>query len=468
MSWVGPAPLELGLPPELAAVDPGALRRRATEHRADSEALLAQAGALRAAVVRLVPAAWLGLGGLSFASAALLQAGSLERIATAGSDLAAALGALAAALDSAREAAQGVIRAGDGLDAEVAADNVWLARRPEPERPDVDPGHLEAQFVAARAFVTRLAVAEDAARCAWRQAEAAFDLVAYRMPDLMARMSGAASDGWRPSSSLVAVPQAQWRSLVGLSPVCVDAGYAGSGLLLGPDGRRYPLVVPWFRRNGRRWTADLLATDPATASLDGADPGWRTLAVRTGLDEFGPEATTAEKAAIVTAGIVGNPPHPVGQLRPDLLARLALSPDGIPTLTPGPAAPPAPEMGGTAQMTRSTLAPGPDGGLRWVPDAGEVSPVAPNVVAVADSGLAGLGTARRLDDGRVAAYRVAFEENLDGRFRARLTLYQVLSDGSDTTILPVDASMATDGSLQREPVTYRPPAVPVMRSAPDS
>jgi hypothetical protein len=487
MTWAGPAPLDLHLPAGLACADPAALRSRAAAHRADADALNTQAATLRAAVVRLVPAAWLGLGALSFAATALLQAGSLETIAAASAELAAALSTLASALETAREDALAAVRSAGRLDAEVNAENARLARRPEPERtgPGPGPGGLDAQVGTARQLVARLAAAEESASQAWRLASAAFDLVSYRMPNLAIRMAGGSTDGWRPSTSTSAASTSEWRSMVGTSPVCVDAGYAGAGALLGPDGRRYPLVVPWIRRDGVRWSADLLPTEVGATSLGGADPGWRQIGVRVGIDEFGPTASTATKAAIVTAGLAGKAPQFVGRLRPDLLRRLSLSPEGVPSLLPGPVSIPHPRSGATGQIPRSALVVDADGRLRWVPDtskdkglgtratarqaptsSGKVTPVGPNVIALADSGLSGLDTARRLDDGRAAAYRVAFEERTDGRIRARLTLYQVRSEGTRATILPSNAAVRADGSLQREPVAYRPPATPIMRAAP--
>jgi uncharacterized protein YukE len=164
MTWVGPVPLDLHLPAGLAGADPAALRSRAAAHRADADVLCAQGAALRSAVVRLVPAAWLGLGALSFAATALLQAGSLETIAAASAELAAALTALASALETAREDALAAVRAAGRLDAEVHAENARLARRPEPERIGPGPGALDAQVAAARQLVARLAAAEESPR----------------------------------------------------------------------------------------------------------------------------------------------------------------------------------------------------------------------------------------------------------------------------------------------------------------
>jgi hypothetical protein len=79
-------------------------------------------------------------------------------------------------------------------------------------------------------------------------------------------------------------------------------------------------------------------------------------------------------------------------------------------------------------------------------------------VALADSGLSGLGTARRLDDARVAAYRATFEENDDGRIRARLTTYQIRDGQTRPTVLATDVSTTSDGRLRRDPVRYRPAA----------
>lgn len=483
MNRIGPPPLNLVLPADLAGVDPVGLRALAGEHRADALAAAEQARTLRAAVVRLVPAAWLGLGSLGFAAAALFQAGNLEAIAVAQQDLADALQALGGRLEQACGEAALVVRAGARLDEEVAAENAVWGSRPEPERPDPDAGRLAAQDAEGRLLLARLNEATETARRAWAQATAAFDLVAYRMPDLAARMAGTGTD-WRPSTGLVALPADERRRLLGVVPGCLGVGWAGSGALIGPDGRRYPLVVPWVEQRGVRWTADQEGVTGDTGSLDGADPGWHELAVRVGVDTFGSPASTATKAAVITAGFVGNAPRMIGRLRPDLLHRLNWTQTGVPSLRPLPTAP-AQRTGGTTTAPLPALV--RDGErLRWVSNTatdsgvgtrataranptvptGSVTPAAPNVLALADSGLAGLDTAGHLDDGRLAAYRATFEENADGRIRARLTLYQVRTDGSSTTVLSRDAGVDAKGDLVTQDVRYRPPFHPVMTAAP--
>jgi hypothetical protein len=210
---------------------------------------------------------------------------------------------------------------------------------------------------------------------------------------------------------------------------------------------------------GVRWTADLAGE--GTAALDGADPGWHELGVRVGVDSFGPATPTATKAAIVTAGLAGNAPQMIGRLRPDLLPKLRWSSTGVPVLAPAPAIP-VPRGGGTrrVRIPRSTLV-RTDGELGWDPgsqDPSPVSPAAPNVLALADSGLSGLGTARRMDDARTAAYRASFEENDDGRIRARLTTYQIRDGQGGPSVLANDVSMTEEGRLRRDPVRYRPAA----------
>ncbi len=476
--------LELRVPAELVAADLGAIRTRAAEHLGDAAVARDQAASLRAAVVRLVPAAWLGLGSLSFAAAALGQAESLEAVAAASSELGTALQVLGTALEVSRRDAEDAVRAAQRLETELAvAAGLWL-RRPEPERIGPDPTRSEVAVTTSRHCTSMLAAALEAARTAWRRAGAAFDLVAYRMPDLARRMrgtAGGAADGWRPSTGLVALPTAAWRSMVGASPVCVDAGWSGGGALVGPDGRQYPLVVPWVTRDGHRYTADTDAdaggTGSATvASLDGADTGWHELATRVGIDEFGPPAATADKAAIVLAGLAGKAPQTLGRLRPDLLGRLDLSPAGVADLDAAPGVPGRTGSAGTGQLPRSALVPTADGGIRWVGDTsakgatdpravrrgvvgeqpqGRAAPAGPNVIGLADQTLAAAGTAGHLDDNRDAGYRVVFEENEDGRRRARLTLYQVRSDDSGTQVLTTDASLTPDGALQRPAVSYR-------------
>jgi hypothetical protein len=97
---------------------------------------------------------------------------------------------------------------------------------------------------------------------------------------------------------------------------------------------------------------------------------------------------------------------------------------------------------------------------------GKATPVAPNVLGLAEAGLSAAAVAARLDDVRSAAYRVSFEENVDGRLRARLTLYQVRTEGPATAVLPRQASVNADGKVTTEEATYRPPPTPVLQAAP--
>lgn len=469
---------DLRVSPELATADLPAIRGRAAEHLADAAAAREQAAALRRAVVRLVPAAWLGLGSLTFAGSALAQAEALESVADASTELGTALQTLASALEAARRDAEDAVRAGRRLEVEVAAASAAWLSRPEPERAETDPAHADATLAESRRAVGLLAVAMETARAAWRRAGAAFDLVAYAMPDLARRMSGdpGAGDGWRPSAALAALPGATWRSMVGVSPVCVDAGWSGGGALVGPDGRQYPLVVPWIARDGRRYTADANgSTRPgAVETLGGVDAGWHEIGTRIGIDEFGTPAAKVDKAAIIVAGLAGKAPQTIGRLRPDLLGRLSLSTDGVARLDGVPAGGKGAQSG-TAQVPRGALVPTQDGGMRWVgdttvpgatdtravrrgvigdPPMGRAVPVGPNVVGLADQTLSAAGTAARLDDNRGAGYRVVFEENEDGRRRARLTLYQVRSDDDGTQVLTTDATLGPAGEVERSPVSY--------------
>src|SRR5688500_15391498 len=73
---------------------------------------------------------------------------------------------------------------------------------------------------------------------------------------------------WNPAKHLQAGGRSDW--LRAVDPLCRgftgDSGYRGTGFVMGPDGRTYPLVAPYVTRDGRRFDAD-----------DGLEPGQRSV-----------------------------------------------------------------------------------------------------------------------------------------------------------------------------------------------
>ncbi len=111
--------------------------------------------------------------------------------------------------------------------------------------------------------------------------------------------------------------RAEWLRLIDpaekFTSPCLS-GYVGRGFLDGPDGRRYPLVVPLTRVGDGAATQDLNMdpVKPGLATLDGADPGWRTTHIVTGIENLDPP-TASEKWFMrlsQAAGAIQNGPDP--------------------------------------------------------------------------------------------------------------------------------------------------------------
>jgi hypothetical protein len=210
----------------------------------------------------------------------------------------------------------------------------------------------------------------------------------------------------------------------------------------GPDGARYPIVVPRVETaEGQVYTADRHDTapgEPSVATLAGGDPGWEVVACASGVERFQAAPSLLERGLGAIAATTGQ----VGPLPPNAaLTAIAMpinSPpyfDEVPT-TPLPAEPRA--SGG-----------GPD----------TRPPTAGDIVA----GAVGLGItagqsavlALNLDNQNERAYQVIFERNADGRRRARVRTFRLhyAADG-DVVIVPEHIFVNGDGELTAQPIRY--------------
>ncbi|MGI9157708.1 MAG: WXG100 family type VII secretion target, partial [Marmoricola sp.] len=106
-------------------------------------------------------------------------------------------------------------------------------------------------------------------------------------------------------------------------------GYYGGGFVSGPDGRRYPLVVPQVVRDGSPYRADGNWQTPPVRDLAGLDPGWHQVGAAAGVAEFGARASTATKILLAAATFSGMQAGPgTGyRRRNDLLGKVRL--DGL-------------------------------------------------------------------------------------------------------------------------------------------
>ena len=219
---------------------------------------------------------------------------------------------------------------------------------------------------------------------------------------------------WNPAKNLRAGKAGDW--LRALDPRCrgySDAGYRGSGFIVGLDGRSYPLVAPYVIRDGKEYQADdgLKPGQRSVLELDGRDPGWTTIYEKIGVERWRDDPDGWEKAYSGVGSTVGGRPN--GSSKSDV-EEVVVMPGMAPTVGAGP--------------DRPTSEPTPPPYM--VPNAPDFAPPGQpdtmypgaNAEAAAASGvpilIEGVGGALMADQGSHAAYDIMFQQNADGRVRA--------------------------------------------------
>ncbi len=209
---------------------------------------------------------------------------------------------------------------------------------------------------------------------------------------------------WSPEGHIERSP-GEWSEVLRPLP-CASTGptYRGnSSVLVGPDGRRYPLVAPTLvGPHGDEVNAD----DPrrgsgpgGVADLFGADPGWEVVDERVGVAGSGfPTDFWSRVLSGVGASVVGAP-RGASDEELDALAHDRPSEAEVTHVLSMPAVPP--ENAGEVRAVASGL----------VPNLVQLAP------AIAD-GLVGFLDG---DRGSHHGYVAVFEQHPDGRLRARLT-----------------------------------------------
>jgi hypothetical protein len=229
---------------------------------------------------------------------------------------------------------------------------------------------------------------------------------------------------------------------------CVPFGggsYSGGGYVTGPDGERYPIVIPRVETaDGDVYTADLFEVapgSPSVATLGGSDPGWEVVASATGIERFQAEPSGWERLAGFFAGTTG-------MVRPlpgnSELARVAMPQHGPPYLT------------GERSTPGPVVAPATDGSI----DPADSSPgaVVQGGAALAVTAAQGVVMAGAMDNQTERAYQVVFEENGDGRRRARVQTCRLTShaDGG-VVVVPEHVYVDADGNLVSQTISYGAP-----------
>jgi hypothetical protein len=221
--------------------------------------------------------------------------------------------------------------------------------------------------------------------------------------------------------------------------------YSGGGYVTGPDGERYPIVIPRVETaEGDVYTADLHGADPdepCVATLGASDPGWEVVARATGIERFQEEPESYAPLVGFFAGMTG-------QVRPlppnSALARIAVRADGPPALVDEPpSAGPVIALPSAANVDPADSSPGV---------------VVDGAVALAVMSGQGIVMAGGMDNQTERAYQVIFEENADGRRRARLQTFTLADDGDGgVVIIPQHVFVDADGRLISQTISYGSP-----------
>jgi hypothetical protein len=238
-----------------------------------------------------------------------------------------------------------------------------------------------------------------------------------------------------------------WREDV-FGPACLGftgGKYIGGGYVTDHEGNRYPIVVPHVETDeGDIFTADehaVAAGVSSVAALGGSDPGWELVGCATGVARF-------QEAPSLDEGIWGFFAGTTGLVRPlppnRGLAQIVVSVNGPPHLVDDVAAP------GPVVAPQSGSAPNP---FDTSPGA-VLQEGAALGVTTAQGGV----MAAAMDNQTQRAYQVIFEENADGRRRARIQTFTLADDGEGgASIVPEHVYVDANGELIAETISYGSP-----------
>jgi hypothetical protein len=249
------------------------------------------------------------------------------------------------------------------------------------------------------------------------------------------------------AASITAAEQAQWFHDV--NPGCVTyagGSYIGGGYVADHRGNRYPIVVARVEtEDGDVFTADrhpVAAGEPSVATLGGSDPGWEVVGCATGIERFQAEPSFGEELLAAFGGTTGR----VRPLPPNSgLAYIAVPASGGP-----------PHLVDEPPTPRPLVAPPAVG----VPDPANSSPgaIVEGAAALAVTTAQGGVMAGALDNQTQRAYQVIFEENGDGRRRARIQTYTLAHDGEGgVVIIPEHVYVDGNGELTSQTISYGSP-----------
>ncbi len=230
------------------------------------------------------------------------------------------------------------------------------------------------------------------------------------------------------------------------SELCAEnRWYREAGMVIGPDGQAYPILVPNVRNPDARDEADTFVfnddwgapADAGVTTLLGADARWETVAVETGAGRLGDDPGGLATLLIGAAGPAGarfldaTGRHPVPLAVYD---NVGLDSSWVPDRVPyGDRAEPEPdpvdapdEVAGVVPEMMETAG----GHVRYeatVP-ASVGAVLAAGAVDLVGYVSAGTGNVRTVQDRRNIGYAVEYQVNDDGRTRAVARGYQLTAD----------------------------------------
>ena len=204
------------------------------------------------------------------------------------------------------------------------------------------------------------------------------------------------------------------------------AGYEGGGFVVGPDGREYPIVIPTVTTANGTFTADTWTTAgaPSVADLGGGDDGWDVIGYASGVERVQAEPGPME---VVMGGLAAS----TGLVRP------APPNAGLPSIVMNPAHPPyLSEEPPTLPTTEN------------VPDADGMPLLLADVTVMS----------MNMDNQTERAYQVVFEQNDDGRIRARIETFSLWENADgDLSINPQHLYVDAGGRLMSQGISYGAP-----------
>jgi hypothetical protein len=340
----------------------------------------------------------------------------------------------------------------------AAADELAAVTSDEPRALDaVATAHAIAASLDEQLVVSLRAVLGSTAMTEWTGSPPApFELSLMGFDQLLVALDErAAGDavpaipivaGFTLAASIRAAEPMQWFADVHRGCVGFRGGsYLGGGYVDGPDGERYPIVVPRVETaDGDVYTADRHATapgEPSIATLAGSDAGWEVVACASGVERFQAAPSALERSLGAIAATTGR----VGPLPPNgPLTSIAMPIGGPPFFAETPTTPlpvPPRARGGGPSAVPPTPGDVVAGAVGLGITAGQAAAVSVN-----------------LDNQNERAYQVIFERNPDGRRRARVRTFRLHygADG-DVEIVPEHVFVNADGELTAQPIRYGSP-----------